>query len=325
MKRFLKNIIGFGFLILIVLAGYGVFCDYFFQRIAYFPNDNKRMWVMKQTNLAFDYAVIGSSRANGAFDLQLLDSLTKLKGINIAADGSGYVDNYLMLYSFLENSNKIKYLFLQTDNYSFDPDKNFSSAFHVYNFLPFWSNPEFEKAISHYLDRTDRLLFTKLPFLRFYKYNKYFSPIQVISRLRKFSIEPSPLPDVHFSTSVPEPHKSGKNLFGNAKSKSFRINPFDQEYLIKIIELCRKNNIHVFCFRAPDFYFQEKVFINYRTTNEYLRSLLEKENVLYLEPDMSIRKDHLCFENPSHINNYGRFIYTTMFSRQVNMIFQNPE
>jgi len=273
---------------------------------------------MKQTNLTLDYAVIGSSRANGAFDLQLLDSLTNLKGINIAADGSGYVDNYLMLYRFLENKNKINYLFLQTDNYSFDPDKNFSSAFHVYNFLPFWSDPVFEKAISHYLDQTDRLLFNNLSFLRFYKYNKYFSPVQVISRFVKSHSSLTSVPDVHFSESIPKNEQSVNNLFGKSKSKSFRINPFDQEYLIKIIELCRKNSVHVICFRAPDFYFQENVFVNYRSTNEYLSALLAKENVLYLEPEETIRRDRLCYEDAGHLNNYGRFVYTSMFSRQIN-------
>lgn len=316
MTRFVKTIISFGLCMLLLLAAYGLFCDFFFKKRKYFPSDNKRMWVLKQTKLSMDYAVLGSSRANGAFDMRRLDSLTMLKGINIAADGSGYVDNYLILYKFLQNNNKIKFLFFQTDNYSFDPERNFSSAFHIYNFLPFWNEPEFEKAITHYLDNTDRMMFTHLPSMRFYKYNRYFSPIQVLSRLRKKKIDPALMPDNHFSSPNSE-NPPPKNIYGIARSKSFKINSIDQEYLLRIIELCKRNRIQVICFRAPDFYFQEQVFTNYRSTNEYLRNLLTQKEVLYLEPDEKIRKDRSCFEDAGHLNNYGRFIYTSMFSKQI--------
>jgi len=322
MYRFLKNITFFVLLIVTVLICYGCFCEWFFAQKKYYPTESKRMWVMKQENNVYDYAVLGSSRANGAFEILLLDSLTGLKGINIAANGSGYVDNYLILYQFLKNNNRVRYVFLQTDNYCFDPERNFSNPFHIYNFLPFWNDCEYKKVIEHYLDQTDRICFRILPVFRYYKYNKYYSPFQVISRYRNEDTAIGKPATTAPHSQITKRHQN-KTLFGTAGTKSFQINEFDKEYLENIIDLCRKTKIEIFCFRAPDFYFQDSVFTNYQQCDYFLEQLLTSQKTIYLKPDESIRQNSGCFIDAGHLNDYGRFLNTVYFSKQINELLKN--
>lgn len=317
MKRLFRNVFLFLAPVGILLIAYGIFCDWFFLQEKYFPKESKRMWSMSLTHQKFDYAILGSSRANGAFDMEMLDSIIGFRGVNIAADGSGYVDNYLVLYKFLQNQNSIQYLFLQTDNYSFDPEKNFSNAFHVYNFLPYWHEDEFNQAISHYLDLTDQFVFNSFPWMRYYKYNKYYSPLQVIQRLKNYSSEKQKLPESFKAVNYPDLTYDTTKLYGIKGSKNFNINHFDESYLLKIIELCKHKRINILCFQAPDFHTQDIVYNNYNSTSDYLLELLNKQKVVFIKQDEILRKNSACFKDAGHLNDFGRYMFTNYFSSKI--------
>lgn len=315
---------GFLFCIFIVvlLVSYGWFCEWFFNQQKYFNEDSKRLWVMKQKNRSFDFAVLGSSRGDGAFDMPLLDSLLQIKGVNIASDGSGYVDNYLILNKFLQNNNKIRYLFLQTDIYALDPVRNFSNAFHVHNFLPFWKEEMYKNTIEHYLDSTDRFLFNAVPSLRFYKYNKYYSPYEVVRRIINAKQISAQYKNVYYSNSVAPSKIDSSKIIKQSNSRSFSIEPFDEAYLVKIFELCEINKIEVICFKAPDFFFQEQVFTNYSKTELYLEQLLFKKNKTYIKPAQNIRTNLYCFKDAGHLTNYGRYLFTHSAAEQFKKVLK---
>lgn len=318
MKLFIQNIVKFLSLVFLILFGYGLFCDYFFKQQKYLPADNKRTWVIKQQYDSFDYAVLGSSRAENAFDLRLLDSLTGMKGINIAVSGAGYVDNYLVLHKFITNQNKISHLFLQVDIFSMDPESNFSNSFHVYTFLPYWKDPVFKKAIAHYISTSDSLLFEWLPWIRFYKYNKFFSPSAVLSRLRKSREKDNSFVQVVPSSRVRPSENPDSNLFFKpVGSKYIRPNHFDLEYLGKIIELAQQNNIEVTLFTSPDYINNEKIISNYRACNDTLLEIISKSALRYIPCDSALRSDIHFFLDPVHLNNYGRYLYTLAFGKNL--------
>ncbi len=315
MKKFFKKILVYLFVSLLILTVYGLFCECFFGIQKYFPNDSKRAWSMKQQSQQYDYAVLGSSRAEEAFDMLLLDSLIQEKGINIGCNGSGYVDNYLVLNKFLQNKNTIKTLFLQVDIYSLDPEHNFSNSFHVYNFLPFWHDTIFKSAISHYLSSSDQMVFNYAPWMRFYVYNKYFSPIEVIRRLKQNSYPEKKRfdkPTWYFST--PELKTDSSIFFKKGLPREIKIQPFDVEYLKRILELAKANNIQVVLFTSPDFILQEKVFSNYFSTKNSLDSLLVPYSFIRFEADDSLRNNIALFKDPAHLNGYGKFLHTKSFA-----------
>ena len=317
MKKFLKHIGLFFIVSFAILFAYAQFCEWFFNLKDYFPDDSRRSWAMKQKNGNYDYAVLGSSRAEGAFDMQLLDSVTLQKGINIASNGSGFVDNYLVFYSFLKNNNHIKTLYLQVDNYSLDPEANFSNAFHVFNFLPFWKDTVYQQPIQHYLSEKDKLIFTKTPWLRYYVYNKYFSPIEVSRRIL-LSRKKSKRMDQKLkgSPDVATSNMDSARFIYKPGSDTFKINPFDVTYMEKIFELCRENNIEIRCFTAPDFVGQRTRFSNYASTEQKLYQMLKK-NGLSLMPmafNEAQMKDMNLFKDPEHLNGSGVWIHTMAFA-----------
>lgn len=316
MKKFLTNISVFLLVNLIILTLYGLLADRFFTKEKYLPNSSKRYWVMKQQGHSFDYAVLGSSRAELAFDMLLLDSSINLNGINIGSNGSGYVDNYLVLNKFLENKNKITYLFLQTDIYSLDPT-SFSNAFHVYNFLPYWNDSIYKKAISHYLDATDNWLFSNLPLVRYYKYNKYYSPFQIIQRMSQTSTRFIRI-DQKIKSANFKPENFNevavRKKFNSRKPKRLVIDSFDLSYLIRIFELANKHNIKVFCFSSPDFYTQTNKILNYDSVKVYLNNIITEKRIPYLTCPDSVRNNIFLFNDPLHLNDYGRLINTKSFA-----------
>ncbi len=315
MKVLLKKTLIFLLVIFLLLSAYGFFCEWFFIKEKYFPNESKRAWSMKQRNTFFDYAVLGSSRAEGAFDMNLLDSLIKQKGINIGCNGSGFVDNYLVFNKFLQNNNKIKTLFLQVDIYSLDPEHNFSNSFHVYNFLPFWHDTIFKSAISHYLSKSDQIIFNYTPWFRFYVYNKYFSPIEVARRLKQRNYSENKRIEKPIYYASPPKQKIDSSIFyKKGLPREIKIQPFDVEYLKRILRLAKEKNIQVVLFTSPDFIEQKKVFLNYNSTRKSLDSLLMPYSLIRIEAEDSLRNNIALFKDPAHLNGYGKFLQTKSFA-----------
>lgn len=167
------------------MVSWGRFCNWFFSKPEYLDDkSNKRAWVVKLRDKKFDRGVLGSSRAYNSFDMASLNRYLGGSDVNLGANGSGYVDNFLTLYLFLANHNHIDTLFLQVDIYSLDSKSNFSNAFHTYQFLPYWSDSIVVRSLWPYLDSKDRVIWTYLPDLRYFKYNKYFSPKEVARRFQ---------------------------------------------------------------------------------------------------------------------------------------------
>ena len=231
MKKFLLYIAAFFTVSALILFLYGKFCEMFFLEIKYFPIESRRAWAMKQHDGKYDYAVLGSSRAEGAFDMKLLDSIIQKNGINIGSNGSGFVDNFLVLSKFLENKNKINTLYLQVDNYCLDPERSFSNSFHVFNFLPFWKDTIYQQAISHYLTKKDKYLFNNFPWMRFYVYNKYFSPLEVSRRIYLSNRKGNKRIDqlLKSTTLKPTALKDSSRFFFKKNSRKFIIDNFDIE------------------------------------------------------------------------------------------------
>ncbi len=322
MKKFLSYIAIFFAVAALLLFLYGQFCEKFFLERKYFPNESRRAWAMKQYNGQYDYAVLGSSRAEGAFDMILLDSISQKKGINISSNGSGFVDNFLVLHKFLDNKNTIKTLYLQVDNYSLDPEGNFSNAFHVFNFLPFWKDSTYQNAILHYLPKKDQILFKNIPWMRFYVYNKYFSPLEVSRRIllsrRKDKKRADQL--LISSTIKPEILGDSSRFFFKNNSDHFSVNNFDVEYMEKIFSLAKENNIEIVCFTAPDFLAQKTRFSNYAETEKILLNILDKNKINFYPSNFTDAEssDLIYFKDPEHLNRYGVRFHTSRFAQIIS-------
>lgn len=313
MKKFLiKSFIAAGLLVAFMMA-YGFFCDWFFGNPHYYDHyGSKRAWSMKHKLRDYDYGVLGSSRAYGSFDMVRLNELTGLSGINLGANGSGYADNFLVLYHFLDNNNLMDTLLLQVDIYSLNSKKSFSNAFHTYQFLPQWGDPVVKDALLPYIDTKDEYLWTILPATRYFTYNKYFSPKEVLRRV-KVSLYTADSP---FDVTVGGPPSYFKDnedrqnevTIGAPSKRS--LDSLDIHYLNRIIRLCKERGIKVIAYQAPELLEQQQSITNYKSLNAEIQAIIQSHGIRFIPPDSVIERDPKYFANPTHINTEGRKLFT---------------
>lgn len=305
MKWFLiKGALWIG-LVLGFIFGYGSFCDYFFQQRQYLDLSEKKQWVLAQQGGSYDYAVLGSSRAYGAFDMNLLDSLTGWDGINLGSNGSGFKDNYLVLSLFLK-SNTIKRLFLQVDMSSLNSKSSFSNEFHAFTFLPYWDEPEVKEVLQKEISLLDNSLTTLFPQWRYFYFNKYFSPKEVIRRARLKNQQ-----DDLFTLS-----KGGIGRVGTSENEKkilvqalpCIIDPKDWMYFMDIINIAEAKEIEIVFFIAPR-------YMDNQAKLQFILSPLPNSAVFPGEFDIY---DSGLFQDQGHLNNLGRQQFTLIFQKKIN-------
>lgn len=275
---------------------------------------NKRAWVTKQSNNKYDFAVLGSSRAFGSFDMKELNALTNKSGVNIGADGSGYVDNYITLYLFLKNRNRIDSLFLQVDIYSLNSKMNFSNAFHVFHFLPYWKDSLVRDCLLPFLTRKDEFMWDNIPAVRYFTYNKYFSPKEILRRfLNRKNVSPF---DENFGG--PSGYSEDDNWMQTGccttTSQARAFDNLDVEFLEKIIGLCEARQIKLIAYKAPELASYRQSILNYDSLDATVDTLLRGHGLRYIKSAEIIEGDLRNFKNPTHLSGRGRQVFTRSFA-----------
>ncbi|SMP19850.1 hypothetical protein SAMN06265367_10339 [Algoriphagus winogradskyi] len=288
------------------MIGYGAFCDYFFTQKRYLDLAEKKQWVLAQDGGDYDYAVLGSSRAYGAFDMNMLDSLTGMSGINLASNGSGFKDNLLVLNLFLQN-NTIDKLFLQVDLGSLNSKESFSNEFHAFTFLPYWEDSIVQKVLRNDIPALDNRLTSLIPQWRYFYFNKYFSPKEV---LRRAELSDSQT-DLYTEVKGGMQSTSIKNQKLNSEFQLYpqphKVDSLDLSYLSEILSLSNSKNIQTTLFVAP----------RYQSDHKYLQSVMQQFPYPIVFPLEFDESDQNLFQDQGHLNEYGRFFYSNEFYKKI--------
>lgn len=279
----------------------------FFSKVEFLDKSYKKQWVLSQVDNRFDYAVLGSSRGYGAFEMRALDSLIGAKGINISSNGSGFKDNFLMLHLFLKN-NIVENLFLQVDLTSLNSRKMLSNEFHAYTFLPYWNDSVVRGVLRDGERKYDNRFTVFFPEWRYFLYNKYFSPKEIIRRA--FLVKDKPDLFTKHSGGLMGYGIPNERDFVEKYSKYREIDQQDQCYLEKILELAKSKNIGVVLFTAPE----------YQANHKFLKSVLSRYQVPIIFPETELEERLDIFTDPGHMNDIGREWFTLNFSREINSI-----
>lgn len=288
------------------MMGYGTFCDYFFVQKRYLDLANKKQWVLAQENGDYDYAVLGSSRAFGAFDMNLLDSLTGMSGINLASNGSGFKDNLLVLKLFL-NSNTIDKLYLQVDLGSLNSKDSFSNEFHAFTFLPYWSDRKVQDVLKEEIHVFDNQLTSALPQWRYFYYNKYFSPMEVMRKAKSANSQQD------FYTKVKGGMQSSAIANQSLESEiklypqPVKVDIVDLDYMREIFALAESRNIRTILFVAP----------RYQSDHLFLQTVLEQFPYPKLFPEGFDESDRTLFQDQGHLGDHGRYVFTYIVSQKI--------
>lgn len=278
--------------------------------------ENKRQWILRQKGETYDYAVLGSSRAHGAFDMNLLDSLSSEKGINIGADGSGFYDNYLTLDGFLKNNNKVKKVFLVVDASSLNSERAFSTPLHPFDFISQSNVPDLQEELAVGMSGADGMFFRHLKPLYLLKYN-----MQVLRLGLKNKIAGKGDLD-YFDSNQGGVEMTHYEVFNDIRQNVVQLpltyDEVDLRSLKKIVELCETKNIELVGVSAP-VYMRDQDDIKYNQESEAnIDELLSGLKVEYIFSPKYIARDIENFKDAGHLNNQGIKKYTYDFARLMN-------
>lgn len=232
-----------------------------------------------------DYIILGASTALTGIDSKLLDSLTGMKGYNLAIDDTGLPNNYLMLRHYLAQGKTVKQVILVPTIASLK-EKKPSLGGNDYRFLMY---NKFDY-VQHYYKELEQQE-DKIPVLSTSKYVPFLG-------ISYFNVE------LFFPSlvSLVRPNKRNRfDEFGNytypdnnfkpkkSKLKIEKVN-FNHKYFSKIVQLCKDENIQLFIYFPPIY-----------------NTRLEFENNNYNVVNFTEKlKDNTDFYDVLHVNRNGR-------------------
>lgn len=285
-----------------MITGMSVFSCYLDRFFTKTFKDEKPFWFLNKSNNTYDFAVIGSSRAENLVDINTMEKATNLKGINLAMQGTGNAGLYLLLKGFIERNNKIRYLLIQVDEYSLDSKKSYINAFPTHAYLPYFAEKSVKQIIRENVDYKKYLLWEYVPFSRYVDYNSYYMTycLNFIFGKQKKNYEQTKGTDLEYSKVK---FKFDKDKYSNFKRI---IDKNDITYLNRIIEYANSNHISVIMFTAPQ-YFEIIPYLN--TRDESLRifqNIANRHQIKYLNFETDeITNDITAFFDATHLNGVG--------------------
>lgn len=193
----------------------------------------------------FDYIILGASTGLTTLNTQLIDSINHTKGVNLSMDDTSLPSQYLMLQHFLAQGKTTRFCVLAPSNASFDSKHNRLSD-NDYRFLPFVNASYVYDYYNSFSGTSSNILGLSrwMPELGVSYYNAelfYPSLLSLINPKKRNRF------DVHGNYEYPFIKYQDSTLV------TFEPMPiqFTNIYLLKIMELCRANNIELICYLTP--------------------------------------------------------------------------
>jgi len=250
----------------------------------------------------FDYIVLGASTGLTTLNTKVIDSITKLNGINLAMDDTALSSQYLMLQHFLAQGKTTKFCILAPSAPSFDY-KSIDISDNDYRFLPFANTEYVSEYYNQFESKRARLLQVSnwMPMIGVSYYNTelfYPSLLGLIKPNRRNRY------DDRGNYTYPIIEKESKMI----GSKITEGVDFSNIYVKKIKDLCVKNNIKLLCYFSP----MER--FNVTSKNDNYR-IINHSNLL---------DNTMYFYDTIHVNYKGRLLSSVAFAKDL-MLITNEE
>jgi hypothetical protein len=303
MKRFLKKSIVFALISLIALAAIGQILDWAMKK----DTEEKVSWMASKKDQEYGFAFLGSSRVLNMVDIKYLQDEWLMPGINLGSAGSGLADNYLTLYRFYKNGNRVNNLFLQLDEQSLNPSQGFGYPFHEYLYFDLL-NDEAGKAV--YLQESGKIktaIWKNLPFTHYIEFNNPYKEA-VLSLLRdKVDYDAT-------GGSQLLPKKSQENWAAKGITKQWQVEEKSKEYLDMIVELAQKNGSNIILYTAP---YPAEVNDNPSIPDieDFIIKTAAKKRLIFLNfRQTEISNQRNFFRNLEHLDEEGTKIFMRQFA-----------
>ncbi len=315
-KIVLRTILLFFFVIALLIIST---IPYFHGEIYYYQDYKVR----KSLSGKIDTLIIGSSQALRSIKPTVLNKELNIKSYNLSSPLMSMVGRYTMLKKEIER-NPVKTVFFELSYDALTADRD--------NVLGF----EGELYILGRLDNTlERLNFFKKAF----KKKDYIKVLSDTIKRSKYAIEKTDdTPIIQYETYGYLPIKANdqsltqreKKSIINTKLLNSKIREEDLKYLIKSIELCKKNNIRLVLIVSP---ITEKMILTYSNMDEVFSQytkLANKYEIEYYDFNLDKRRFELYSEKTSfydgaHMSESGAEIFSNTLSQTIKKINEGKD
>ncbi len=232
----------------------------------------------------YDYIFLGSSRVKRHINHQLINKQTGLKGLNLGLSAAGPNEVLLYLETFLANQNSCKNIYIEIgDKWNQEYPDSLASVYElpfvhdttVYNlFSPYDNNISYKKNIPFYRYAINS---TKIGY-RAVAANLTDNNIQKTLKFRPY-----------------------KETLLNTKPIDTRIKIKHNICIDRIIDLCKKHDIHLVFFTSP-----------YLKVNDSEYKTFFKANLPQYNDFSDAITDSTCFRDALHLNEKGANRFTKM-------------
>lgn len=248
-------------------------------------------------------------------DVKRLEDDWQTSGINLGSAGSGLADNYLVLYNFYKNGNKIKNLFLQIDEQSLDPSKGFGKAFHEHLFFNLLSDKNVSQIFIEQSGKTKYLIWKYLPFTRYIEFNNPYKEFALGLFWKKMDYDQT-------SGSKLLRKKSYDNWSPAGMMRDWKVSEEGKKYLDMIIKLAEENGSNIILYTAP---YPADVNSNpaIGEIEKFIIKHSETKNLIYLNfRRATVSNQRNNFYNLTHLDKDGTALFMSEFSPEAKQVIR---
>lgn len=273
----------------------------------------KPLWAQQFEKQSFDFIASGSSRAENHIDIATIEERTNLKGLNIGYGGSAFSENYLALYTFFKNGNKVKYILLNADEGGvIDQAKAYSHPFHGYYYFNELNDDTVGILIRENYGWMKYLIWKYIPFIKYAEFNNIYNPSKFYKKGNcRFDINKG-ADMVPFGTSAN--WQLGYHVYVPEK-KSIKN-------LQRIIDLAKAYNSELIFINTPNFeeVLTKKRIVNRDTCISILKNMAGRNKIEYwdfsLVPGISEKRN--LFFTDNHLNETGAIIFSGIIAEKLS-------
>ena len=292
---------------------------YFYEKKAKDLYIEKPSYVISCKNNNFDYVVGGSSRVHNNFNSPLFDSLCGVNGFNIGNGGSALCQNYLTLYMFLKNGNKIKtYIQQVEDNFLMDPKKAFTYPFQDYFFMPYIGDETVDECFKSSVSLTKFYIWKFIPFIKYAEFNNYYS----FNKILHPTVVDKDVLKLKGYSKLQTLHVDGFPLKIYQRTEEIPVDASNIFYLNKIRNLCLDNNINFIIYSSP--VYQKNYLVNKQPKlHAGLMDYIKNNKVKYFNfmLDKRYENDSLFYDE-THLNSMGTDLFIAQLSDSLKTILK---
>lgn len=293
MKEFIKKVVLFSIVVIVIFVVLGYFLEYQFNK----NRSNKFVWQSEFEYDQFDYAFLGSSRTKNMIDISLIDSIYNTRGICLGEGGTDSRVLFMILYSFLKiQNNQLDKIYIQIDPFMLYLD----SVYNKPNYDHYFFSKSNDQTIYNCLENKKYLWAYKMfPIVKYVEFNNVYNLTNFIRSYSKSSKF-----DKTKGSKLIEQHILFKPKYPKSK-KYHDINKHDLHYLDLIMELCVEENIKIVLYTAPIFSYEKYYLPLYPNYDAEIMKITETYGLDYFDFADIYNENQKYFTDMLHLNSKG--------------------